>query len=501
MKKLLLLLSVIFMLALSMTLVSCEDDGAAVPSADITVAVGQSVRLPVFASDGGAPIEYTYESEAFVIENGMIKGVAATDTSVSVTAKTDIFERAFNVTVIDAGVMNIADVEIDVGAAKKIAVKFSEKNADYKVAYSFEGENISIDEDGKLKGIVADTVTAVTATTEYHTEVFLVKVRPASYGELIIDAPDSIYTNYPGKEVICTFTDPRFTSDVRFSANDSRVTVKDGKISAKGDFDSEKEVTVTATTEHHSTTFKIKVSEYTANFGRVEHRISAYEEEIISTATKGGMIFIGDSYFDKNFWSDFYDDWSDVNAYRMGISQSGIKDWEIISDRLVYPMKPKEIVAHIGFNDAHSSNISAYELADRLIDLFEQYREKLPGVTVYYFGIEPKKNSHVESNQFHSSSFVKAPKVNEIMKAYAEANDWFVYLDSPSFCFNPDGTVKSSFYLSTDLSHPTLDSYELYEAMLRQARSARAASAVNVSYSAEAELPVRKKTEENTSII
>lgn len=488
------LLAAILVFAFLLVLVSCNDTDETAPIGDITVAVGQSYKL-ADTVNADKVLEYTYESESFKIENGMLTGISESEGSIPVCARADGFEVSFSVTVIDAGTMKIDDLSIGKGSSKRATVIFSDKDSDYDVSYSFSGDNISIDKDGRIRGLKSDTVTAVTATTKYHTAVFIVTVLPESYGELVIDAPSKIYTNFPGKDVVCTFTEPRFTSEVKFTSNDSRVSVKDGKILAKGAFETPKEVTITANTEHHSVMFKVTVSEYTANFGNLEKRLSDYENDVIKTAQPRGMIFIGDSYFDAAFWSDFYDDWSDTNAYRMGISQSGINDWEVISERLVYPMKPTEIVAHIGFNDVHHSGISAYELADRLITLFEEYREKLPGVTVYYFGIEPKKNSHNESNQYYYSSFVKAPQVNEIMKRYAEANSWFVYLDSPSFCFNSDGTVKSSFYLTTDLSHPTLESYELYEAMLRSARSARSVTPVCNSY-IEVYLDKRKELEE-----
>jgi hypothetical protein len=57
-----------------------------------------------------------------------------------------------------------------------------------------------------------------------------------------------------------------------------------------------------------------------------------------------------------------------------------------------------------------------------------------------------------------------------MIKNYAKSSDWFVYVDTLSIFINANGTVNKSSYLSTDLSHPTLEAYDKMRAKINEAR-------------------------------
>ena len=473
MKKLLLIVTLVF--AFLFVLASCDNGDEPMLLGNITVAVGQSYKLPD-TLEGNKNLEYTYESENFKIENGILTGISESEASVPVVAKSDGYESTFNVTVIDAGVMEIEDLKLNISSARKPYISFSDKSFESDVCYSFEGDNISIDEQGKIKGLKLDTVTAVTATTKYHTAVFLVTVVQENYGKLVIDAPQSIYTNYSGKPITVSFSNPDYASEVSYTTDNDKVYVHNGKIYAKGSFDKAVKVTVTAKTPYHTETFSVNVSEYNANIS-AEKKVSYYEKELIKAENKGGLIFVGDSYFDGytkgaiSYWKDFYEDYSGEKAFLMGISQAQIDNLEVVSERIVYPMAPSEIVVHIGFNDVHHGPLTADELAARIIALFETYRRELPNVKVYFCSIEAKKNSDSTSNTNHYASFVKAPAVNDKIQQYAQSHSWLTYVDTRSLVVRPNGTVDSNFFLSTDMSHPTVLAYDLYRREIELARN------------------------------
>jgi lysophospholipase L1-like esterase len=292
---------------------------------------------------------------------------------------------------------------------------------------------------------------------------------------MFINAPDNVYANYPAKPLDISFADDRFASDVTFEVNNPSVFVENGKIYAKGTFDKEVTVTVKATSKYSSTEFTVKVSTFNKN--SAETKVQYYEEHIIKPENKGGTIFVGDSYFDGYkmdalpFWKDFYaDNASDEKFFLMGISSAQIDTLEIVSERIVYPMEPSEIVVHIGFNDVHHGPLTVDALYARIIALCEQYKERLPQVTVYFMGVEPKKNGYTAGTQYYESSTFKAAALTEKMIEYAEKTDWFVYLDTMPIFVNSDGTINQSSYLSTDLSHPTLDAYDRIREVFREAR-------------------------------
>ncbi|MBE6635750.1 MAG: hypothetical protein E7617_06110 [Ruminococcaceae bacterium] len=299
----------------------------------------------------------------------------------------------------------------------------------------------------------------------------------SDHGTMSISAPGSIYSNYAGKDIRPVFSNPRYSFlDVTYTVDNANVFIENGKIFAKGNFSSEITVTVTAKTEYHTATCTVKVSTYTGGIN-VENKVQYYEQNIIKDENKGGLIFVGDSYFDgyqmsePPFWKDFYQDFAGEKAFLMGISQSQIDDLEIVSERLVYPMQPSEIVVHIGFNDVHHGPLTTDELIARITALLEEYHAKLPGAKIYFMGVEPKKNGYTEGSAYYNSSTVKAPAVTAAMKALAESKDWLTFLDTNSIFIKADGTIDQSMYLSTDLSHPTLAAYDLIRATLNANRS------------------------------
>lgn len=396
-----------------------------------------------------------------------------------------------------------SDITLELGSVSHLAstVKIGDKT--YHIVYQFEGNNISI-KDGMVTALVHNSVTVVTAKTEIFETEFTVTVR-GDKGSMIIDAPESIYSNYAPKKINVTFSNPAFESEVRFSANDSRVGFKDGGIYATGIFSAPTKVTVTATSEYHMESFTVNVSTFGEH--NSENKVQWYEENIISEENKGGTIFIGDSYFDgtpnsegtPSFWKDFYTDYTDEKTFLMGISSSQIYHWEIVSERIVYPMAPKEIVLHIGFNDVHSSNRSAYEIATRIIALLEQFREKLPETKVYYCSVEPKKNALDTGSQFYERSMIFAPMINSMIEAYTHENQNVIFVDTREIFFNTDGSIKKNYYLSTDLSHPTLEAYDEYRRVIEEARAAESEKSLSVASlpPMEASMPTVISSEDN----
>lgn len=372
---------------------------------DITLTLNDTRELPESVVIGGEEkvITYTFPGSAISIENYVLKGlVKDSETTVTATAggfvgkfKVDVKAKAETET--KEPEINIAfiDVTLDKGDAVMLVKAIKIDGMEKALSYTFEGSNISI-ADYKLTANKYDTTTAVTVRAEGFEASFNVTVG-GDKGTMTVDAPEKIYTNYAPKPITVTFSNPAFASEVTYTASDSRVAFKDGGIYATGAFDSATNVTVTAKSEYHTQTFTVNVSSF--NKDNAETKVQYYENNIIKAENKGGTIFIGDSYFDgykkesPPFWSDFYTDYTDGKTFLMGISSSQIDTWEIVSERIVYPMEPSEIVFHIGFNDTYHSSNSAYEIASRIIALLEEFCAKLPNTKIYYCSVEPKKNA------------------------------------------------------------------------------------------------------------
>ena len=450
---------------------ACTDktDYGTLTVADVTVTVGQSKDLtPEFSKEEGrGEVSYTFSGSNISIADGKVKGLVA-GTETEVTAKTENLTAEFTVTVteINRGTLTIEDITLEADGNARIRPVFSVAAGEAPVEYDFIGDDIRI-EDGIVYAVNPDTTTTVKATTQYHETYFDVIVKPIDYGQLNISLPKSnyedqantLYANYSARELSVEFTKPAYEDDIVYeipAEYADRITITDNKIKAVGDFSTPKVVTITAKTQHHTEKFAITVTNFNGknHMGNslnlentVKNRLSDWTNR---GGDQGGVLFMGDSFFDTGFWSDFYTTYGRKNAYTMGISATTTTDWEYMVERLVFPVQPKAVVIHCGTNNIFDDNKAASAATDDVKRLFNLIHANLPEADIYYFGIEPRVG--------RDNSIPKA--VNENIIEFADENDWLTYIDSPSWCYDTDGSVISSFF--RDGVHPTLANYAKY---------------------------------------
>lgn len=318
-----------------------------------------------------------------------------------------------------------------------------------------------------LKGMHDDPNVDYTMSDSVLTAINNVIETGATYGTLTIEAPAKIYTNYPAKDLTVTFSKPEMAEELTFTTNNANVTVVDGKISATGIFNSPCTVVVKATSEHFIAYTTLTVATYqgaTASGSslNLETQIVTRHNQIASQSngnTDNCVLFVGDSFFNPdNWWTSFYSDYMAKKAYTVGVSSSTAEDWQVISERLVYPYAPKAVVLHIGTNDIFDDKLSADATTARLEALLSAYHENMPDTTIYWFTIEPRVGKDFE-----------IPKtVNANITAFAADKDWLVVLDSASWCFLEDGTTVDSTFFKDGI-HPANEKYALYRQALTDA--------------------------------
>ena len=289
-----------------------------------------------------------------------------------------------------------------------------------------------------------------------------------TYGELVI--PDmKIYTEFPDKPQP-TFTNPEYASEITYTVVDNNIIkYENGYFSATR----ASVATVEATTEYHSTTFTVTSEVYTDKKGVQTanwylSRIGSVEAQWLNDGKpNGGTLFIGDSFFDTEFWSDFYQLYStNENVYTHGVSSSTTTDWEIFAKRLVYPVAPANIVMHLGTNNLYDDKENAAQCYENTVRLLEEIHARLPETKVYYFAIEPRGYG-LNGGTFDQSSYDRISEVNNNMKAYCEANDYLVFVDATLYCYTTGITVNLDFF--RDQVHPKLENYLTYHELLVKA--------------------------------
>lgn len=269
-----------------------------------------------------------------------------------------------------------------------------------------------------------------------------------------------IYLNYPGEAPKPIFSNENYKGDIHYSIhNETAVKYENGVfVALKPNY----RVLVTATTPYHKATFKIQTLEMA-----YESQVAAHEQDWkASGSLTNGTLFVGDSFFDTYFWSDFYNTYGKYNTRTHGIGGTTTTDWEVFATRLIYPVQPKNIVMHCGTNNLFDDLKTAEVTIEETTRLLDTLHKKLPNTKFYYFGIEPRTGA-IRGLNF-ADSIQRIHDTNAGIIQYCNKNkEWLTYLDSPSLCYYEDGTVKVNFF--RDGCHPTLESYSYYVSLLQEA--------------------------------
>ena len=277
-----------------------------------------------------------------------------------------------------------------------------------------------------------------------------------------------LYTNFPNKPII------KFSN---LETNEVSFTFESEDIIFDGEYFScinpNKKVIVTAKSKNETTTFNIFTKDYVTtcrddmNALFYLNRVKEKEEKWKSLGSPmNGTVFMGDSFFDVEFWSDFYTTYKGYNVLANGVSSSTTTDWDNWVARLLYKMQPKNIVIHCGTNNLYDDKESSDVAINNSIRLLDTIRHHLPKAKIYYFAIEPRTYGLGLTN-FDEHTYNEIEKVNNAVRLYCEKNDNIKFLDVTSNCYNGHLIVNASFF--RDGVHPALDNYMVYVSALKDA--------------------------------
>lgn len=218
-----------------------------------------------------------------------------------------------------------------------------------------------------------------------------------------------------------------------------------------------------STSDGRETNFIVRVKSMLENRFNADVLSRIEEFELTHKPAQNPTVFIGDSFFDpRNFWRSFYDDFDGLNCFAAGISSSKASDWIHFRDRLIHNFAPKQIVIHIGTNDINDNEIATLKVADyyhQITSFLELLITELPGVAIYYLGIE---NRSATSGYNHKNIYVEQV-TNLIKTEFGNTyQQQFHYIDTPT-TFNGN----QSTYLASDGIHPSNIGYQFYVELLK----------------------------------
>ncbi|MBQ7171719.1 MAG: hypothetical protein IJR89_05530 [Clostridia bacterium] len=158
-------------------------------------------------------------------------------------------------------------------------------------------------------------------------------------------------------------------------------------------------------------------------------------------------VFIGDSFFDDSFWTNFYasDYYGGFDALRLGISATTTYDWETWAKGWLAAAKPRNIVMHLGTNNVYDDGDDGETAADGLKRLFTLIHNSLPDAKIYWFSISQRS--------YDAARQQTVRQVNAEMKNWCAQRDYITYIHTAD-------TLTAS--MLKDGTHPKPECYTVF---------------------------------------
>jgi len=278
---------------------------------------------------------------------------------------------------------------------------------------------------------------------------------PVDRGTLTIPAVYA-FVGYPESDIFTVFSKPEMAEKLSYTFDGDGIKIDADKNTVtalkKGTY------SVVASSDNFEESFTVYVKEVnkdaigangikkydTSKFdSQAANRLSQWDKDGVDGKT---TLFIGDSFFDTYFWSDFYTKhYTDKDALLLGIGSTTTYDWEVWADEWLGKTDPKNIVINIGTNNVYDDGDNANDAILALKRLFLVLHNKFPDAQIYWYGI---------SQRAYDDAKIKiVTNVNKKMKDWCDMCDYVTYLDA---------TSKLTADKLKDGVHPKLEQYSIF---------------------------------------
>ena len=305
----------------------------------------------------------------------------------------------------------------------------------------------------KVTDAVTDEMTD--KTTDALTENDTTDNKPTNKGTAMIN---DIYAwvGYPASDFYVHFDNEKNAQKLTYTYDTSALQIDAEKQTVKA-LKAGKYV-VNATSEDYSVSFTVNAQNVDKNAvgsngekkyyaskysAKVSNRISQYSSQGTDSKT---TVFIGDSFFDTDFWSNFYSaHYPTKDALLLGISATTSYDWETWAQGWLGDISPKNIVMHMGTNNLYDDGDDIEGTVSALERMFTVMHQNLPDTKIYWFGISYRA--------FNATKISYAKEINKIMEQWCSERDYITYIDTPSQLTND---------MLKDSTHPKLEYYTVF---------------------------------------
>lgn len=353
--------------------------------------------------------------------------------------------------------LTVSDVKVYLnGDAVSLNPTFSGKTE--AISYEYDESALEI-LNGKVKGLKEGEFQVTAKSKSCETAFTVTCVLPLKIADLYA------WVNYPASD-ISPVVNVDGDAKVKYTTTSDIISIEGNYVTALKTGNAE----VTAEIDGYTTTFAVTcravdrsdpkyyyVFPNGADWGwrqKAQQRRAEYNQKGTDGKT---TVFIGDSFFDIDFFSSFYSFYpsSTYDALCHGIGGTTSNTWEMMLDDYFDGINPKNAVVQLGNNNYYNDGATVDEIAEDLQRFLTYMHGKMPNTQIYYFAITPRRTAmELQSTQ--------VKQINKKMGEYCAAKDWVVFLDTTE-------QMTSDLNWTADNVHPKPEKYQIFVDALAEA--------------------------------
>lgn len=268
------------------------------------------------------------------------------------------------------------------------------------------------------------------------------------YGTLSIDDVFA-WVGYPDNYVIPIFSNPECGEALEYEYDSEGIAIDPATNSVTALKAGRYEVV--ARSEHFSAEFVVRAEEVDTSDAKFSAKdFAGFADDRLAQWKQSGnagrtTLFIGDSFFDTAFWSDFYSTYADRDALCLGISATTTYDWEEWVTGFLAATAPKNIVMHIGTNNVYDDGDTIFGALSAYQRMFLLMHEVFPDTHIYWFGVSQRS--------YDAEKIGYVSEINARMKKWCDGLDFITYIDTPSLLTKD---------MLRDGVHPKIECYSVF---------------------------------------
>ncbi len=255
--------------------------------------------------------------------------------------------------------------------------------------------------------------------------------------------------NYTFAEITPVFSKPEKAETLTYEYDAKELKIENGVVIPlkRGD----KTIKVKASSEHFSAEFNVKVEliPLSGEGSSPLYDVSSYNVDgratVCASATSDTTLFLGDSFMDDYFISDYMSTYKvGTDVINAGISSTTSYHWEAAYKKIIGDNAPKNVAIHVGTNNFYDANDTAEDTENSLMRLFMMMHNSYPSTKIYWFNITQRTDTKYSA---------QVSTVNAYMAEWCGKYDWITCVDT---CSQITGGMLR------DGVHPKTEHYKIF---------------------------------------